>query len=62
MATNNEGSYEYKINLSTSSEPAGKLFDKFDLRKLLSLLKTLYTVHSCTYRKYIRASRISHDK
>lgn len=23
MATNNEGSYEYKINLSTSSEPAG---------------------------------------
>lgn len=32
-ATNNEGSYEYRVVLSTSSEPAGKLFDKSDLRK-----------------------------
>lgn len=33
-ATNNEGSYEYRMVLSTSSVPAGELFEKFDLRKL----------------------------
>jgi len=37
VAINNEGSYEYRIILSTSSEPAGKLFEKFNLCKLSSI-------------------------
>lgn len=37
MATNNEGSNEYRIILSTSPEPAGKLFDKSDLREFFSI-------------------------
>ena len=36
-AHNVEGSYEYRIVLSTSSEPAGKLFYKSDLRKFTSI-------------------------
>jgi len=35
-ARNNEGMYEYHIVLSTSSEPAGKLFEKSDSRKFPS--------------------------
>lgn len=62
-ARNNEGSYEYRITLSTSSDPAGKLFEKSDLRKFPSIhdVTLVHLAGSCTYISEISEHSECHD-